>query len=113
MANKETTLFEDLMTGLNEALAYTEGHGQARVTVYSFDPVKQYSNTEIRDIRMKHGMSQSVFANYMGVSKKTVEAWERGRNNPTGPACRLLELLDQNYDVVLPFVKVKTVATEP
>lgn len=112
MPEKETTLFEDLMTSLHQAIDYERGAGPARVTFYTFDPVKQYSHAEIRDIRMRHGMSQRVFANYMGVSKKTVEAWECGRNNPTGPACRLLELLDQNYDMVLPFVNVKTVCDD-
>lgn len=29
----------------------------------------------------------------MGVSKKTVEAWECGRTHPTGPAFRLLDIL--------------------
>ena len=38
-------------------------------------------------------MTQSVFAAYMGVSKKTVEAWECGRTHPTGPVFRLLDVL--------------------
>ena len=29
---------------------------------------------------------------FMGVSVKTVEAWESGRNQPIGSACRLLYL---------------------
>ena len=33
---------------------------------------------------------------YMGVSVKTVEAWEAGRNHPDGPACRLLELTQKD-----------------
>ena len=44
-------------------------------------PVKEYSGKEIRDIRTKAGMTQSVFASYMGVSIKTVEAWEGGRTH--------------------------------
>ena len=107
MAEKETTLFEDLMQGLTEAIAYERGEGAARVTAYTIEPVKFFDNNEIRAIRMKRGMSQSMFANFMGISKKTVEAWECGRNHPTGSACRLLDLLDQNYELVLPFVKTQ------
>ena len=35
----------------------------------------------------------------MGVSVKTVEAWEAGRNQPIGSACRLLDLTrtDPNF----------------
>ena len=56
---------------------------------YMILPVKEYSGKEIRDIRTKAGMTQSVFASYMGVSIKTVEAWEGGRTHPTGPVFRL------------------------
>lgn len=108
MANKEASLFEELVAGLNEAIDYERGEGGAKVTIYSIDPVKTFDNAEIRMIRMRHGMSQSMFASFMGVSKKTVEAWERGRNKPTGSACRLLDLLDKNYEVILPFVKTTT-----
>lgn len=72
---------------------------------YFKEPVKKYDKAEIRRIRKSCGISQSVFADCMGVSKKTVEAWEYGKNTPTGPACRLLYILD-NKRLALPFVKV-------
>ena len=88
-----STGFDDLKQGLEEAIAYEKGQGTARVKTYMISPVREYSNIEIREIRMKAGMTQSVFASYMGVSKKTVEAWEGGRTHPTGPVFRLLEIL--------------------
>jgi putative transcriptional regulator len=45
---------------------------------------------------MKAGMTQNVFAAYMGVSPKTVEAWEGGRTHPNGTAFRLLDVLASN-----------------
>ncbi len=36
-----------------------------------------------------------LFAQYLGVSPKTVEAWEAGKNKPSGSSSRLLELLDE------------------
>lgn len=88
-----SSLFDDLKQGLEEAVAYEKGNGKARVKTYMIMPIKRYSNKEIRDIRMRAGMTQSVFASYMGVSKKTIEAWECGRTHPTGPAFRLLDIL--------------------
>ena len=41
-------------------------------------------------------MSQSSFALALGVSKKTVEAWECGKNVPSGTAKKLLYLLENN-----------------
>lgn len=88
-----SSLFDDLKQGLEEAIDYEKGNGKARVKTYMIMPIRKYSNKEIREIRMKAGMTQSVFASYMGVSKKTVEAWECGRTHPTGPVFRLLDIL--------------------
>ena len=86
-------LFNDLKEGLEEAIQYEKGNGKAKVKKYMILPVKEYSGKEIRKIRMKTGMTQKVFASYMGVSTKTVEAWEGGRTHPTGPVFRLLDIL--------------------
>ena len=86
-------LFNDLKQGLEEAIAYEKGAGKGKEKTYMISPVKEYDGKQIREIRMKAGMTQSVFASYMGVSTKTVEAWEGGRTHPTGPAFRLLDIL--------------------
>lgn len=91
-------LFNDLQQGLNEAVAYEKGTGKANKKIYLIFPVKEYDGKQIRDVRMKAGMTQSVFALYMGVSIKTVEAWEGGRTHPTGPVFRLLDILDSEVD---------------
>lgn len=57
-------------------------------------PVKKYTGAEVRSIRLKNNLTQSFLAKYLCVSKKTIEAWESGRNTPNGPSSRLLELLD-------------------
>ena len=103
-----STLFEDLREGLQQAIDFEKGTGKAKTTVFIISPVTKYSNKEIKAIRNKAGMTQTVFANYMGVSKKTVEAWELGRTHPTGPACRLLNILDQGKENELSFVSVKS-----
>ncbi len=104
-----STLFDDLKQGLQEAVDYERGQGEARVKTYMIMPVKEFSGTEIRDIRLKSGMTQSVFAAYMGVSKKTIEAWEGGRTHPTGPAFRLLNMLAAGELDNTEFVVVKRV----
>ena len=101
-----SSLFEDLQEGLNQAIAYERRKGKAKVKTLMIMPVKKYTNEEIRAIRNKSGMTQTVFANYMGVSKKTVEAWETGRTHPTGPAYRLLDILAQGKEKELSFVSV-------
>ena len=103
-----SSLFDDLREGLQEAIDYERGTGKAKRTVFMITPVNKYSNEQIKSIRNKSGMTRAVFANYMGVSKKTVEAWELGRTHPTGPACRLLDILDQGKEKDLSFVSVNS-----
>lgn len=44
-------------------------------------------------------MTQSTFAALMGVSPKTVEAWEAGTNIPLGTARRMLGLLQSDNSI--------------
>ena len=103
-----STLFEELKQGLEEAISVERGERKAKTVTLAFDPVSNYTGAEVRNIRNASGLSQKALAQYMGVSQKTVEAWECGRNHPTGPACRLLALLEKNDAVLLPFVHEKT-----
>ena len=51
------------------------------------------SAEDIKAIRKKLGFTQAVFAAVIGVSTKTVEAWETGTNQPIGPARRMISLI--------------------
>ncbi len=103
-----STLFDDLQEGLLQAIDYAKGKGPARTVTYKIDPVVELDKNQIRKIRMQAQMTQNVFADYLGVSVKTVEAWERGRTHPTGPAYRLMSFLAQNQIEALPFISVET-----
>jgi putative transcriptional regulator len=78
---------------LREPLGDVQSNHQLRTHNYRVEPVRKYNAEEVRNIRSELGISQTSFANVMGVSKKTVEAWESGRNTPAGPASRILSLL--------------------
>ena len=86
------SLFDEIKTGLNEAIEYEKGDLKVKTTTVSIEPVGVYTSSEIKSIRNSTGLTQNLFAKYMGVSVKTVEAWESGRNHPDGAACRLLFL---------------------
>lgn len=58
-------------------------------------PVRKLSKTQIVKIRRKAGVSQPVFAQYLNVSKSTVAQWEQGEKIPSGPALKLLNLVEQ------------------
>ena len=90
------SVFEKIKTGLEEAIAYEQGTLEAKTTKISIAPLKDYEASRIKNVRLNAGMTQVVFAEFMGVSVKTVEAWESGRNKPAGSACRLLALTEND-----------------
>jgi putative transcriptional regulator len=59
-------------------------------------PRPDYTGPDVRRIRAAARMSQPVFARLLGVDKSAVAQWERGAKRPSGPALRLLEVLDPN-----------------
>jgi len=87
-------VYESIMQGLTEAVDYQEGKKiSARKTKLTIKPVAAFNTNDIKRIRQKTGLSQVVFAGSLGVSPKTVEAWENGRNKPEGASRRLLEVV--------------------
>ena len=96
-----SSLFDDLKEGLEEAIDYEKGKSEAKARTYMIMPIREYSKREIREIRKKAGMTQNVFASYMGVSKKG------GRTHPTGPAFRLMNILDKESFTETDFVVIK------
>ena len=89
--------FNEIMKGLQEAIAYENGETEGVVVhKISVEEVRTFSPAEIRNIRMNANMSQQVFASCIGVTKKAVEAWEGGRSKPDGAARRTIGLLQNN-----------------
>ncbi|MBQ3492761.1 MAG: helix-turn-helix domain-containing protein [Clostridia bacterium] len=86
------SIFDEIKIGLNQAISYEKGVLPAKTKKLSITPLNTFTAKEIKNIRMQLGLTQSVFAQCLGVSVKTVEAWEAGRNHPDGAACRLLAL---------------------
>ncbi len=101
--------YEDLVASIEEAIidarSSEEGLKRRIVTVM---PVKLYKAEEIKEIRKKTGLSQKLFASYLGVSNKTVEAWESGVNQPSGAASRILHMMEMDRNLIeeFPFVRI-------
>ena len=75
-------IFDEIKLGVEQAIAYEKGELKAKKVTLSIAPVDVFTPSEIKSIRNSTGLTQNLFAKYMGVSVKTVEAWESGRNHP-------------------------------
>ncbi|MDP8032675.1 helix-turn-helix domain-containing protein [Pasteurella atlantica] len=53
------------------------------------------------EARQKVGLSQREFAKIMGVSVRTLQAWEQGKRQPSGSAITLLKIATQKPQVLL------------
>jgi putative transcriptional regulator len=50
-----------------------------------------YEPAMVKKTRKSLGVSQALFAQFLGVSAQTVRAWEQGVNLPNDMACRFLD----------------------
>jgi putative transcriptional regulator len=79
-------MFEELLGSVREAGAILRGRQKpSRRTVIRASGV--------RIIRERTNLSQSEFAQLIGVSVKTLQNWEQDRRRPTGPAAALLSII--------------------
>lgn len=79
---------------------YKEGN-VAPITMRKFDKlcladVHDLSPADIKKIREKEHVSQSVFAAYLNISVSTIQKWEIGEKKPSGIALRFLNLIQKN-----------------
>ena len=86
---KNISFFDGLMNGLNEALAYEKGSAKAE----TYARKRNLPEIDVAKERASLNMTQKAFASLIGVSKRTVEAWECGKCTPSPTAKKLMHLL--------------------
>lgn len=93
---RKTRLGQELIAGLNEAIAYERGKKKLRTTTLEIpEPAKHWGKEKIAELRKRRfGVSQPIFASLLSVTVSTVRAWEQGQKTPSGTARRLLEVAE-------------------
>lgn len=85
--SEERDIGAEILAGIRELKSGREGR------VQTVPPVTA--------IREKTGLSQSRFAELLGVSVRTLQDWEQGRRAPSGAARTLLLIADRNPQALL------------
>jgi putative transcriptional regulator len=96
----DKALFSELLESTREALEHAEGKRDLRTTVLPAPP-KPMNARQVRKLRSRLNASQAVFASYLNVSTKLVQAWESDRRTPDGAALRLMRLAEKAPELLL------------
>lgn len=92
----------DAMAAIHEMMGdLHEGGIIDKQTMRRFDeacltPIRALKPEEIKAIRKRERVSQTVFANYLNVTSSLVSKWERGEKRPSGASLKLLTLVEKN-----------------
>lgn len=90
----ERDIGPEILEGIRGIKAYKAGESDLKTRELS-DP------SSPREIRQRLNLSQAAFAGLMGVSLRTVQDWEQGRREPSGPAKSLLRIAEQHPEVFI------------
>lgn len=93
---KDFDLFTSLKEGLEDALAYQRGEDVPGLVVHE----RTLPDVDAAEVRRALSLTQGAFASILGVSCRTVEAWEAGRSDPTPTARKLMYLIQEDHSLV-------------
>lgn len=89
-----TSLFEDMMTGLDEVEAFLAGERAGY-------KVNVPAEVDVQVIRKRLNMTQSRFSATFGFSLDAVKHWEGGRRTPEASARAFLTVIARNPGAVI------------
>lgn len=92
-------LFEELLQSVRDAGAIRRGEmAPGRITTATDLGVP---HLDVQKVRSGMNLSQTRFAELLGISPRTLEGWEQRRRDPDGPARVLLYVAAAHPEIVL------------
>ena len=97
MAKRE--LFSELVEGVEAMAEHRQGKLTLKTHTVKGPSVDEIDGDFIRETREQLGMSQGVFAECLGLERRTLERWEQ-HGRPSRPAAVLIKLVRHYPDTV-------------
>jgi Predicted transcriptional regulator len=91
-----STFGEKLISSARQAEEHSAGRRKLRTLKMEVRPIPAYSSEQIRELRTRYDLTRALLGSIIGVSSKTVEAWEIGTRQPSASALRLIYEIDTN-----------------
>lgn len=95
-------MFQELLESVRQGGAILRGEAEPG---RAFEFPEKDGAPDVAAIRERFGVSQSRFAEMLGISVGTLRNWEQGRRRPEGPAEVLLEVAYRAPETVLRVVR--------
>jgi len=92
-------VYDQIRSGLEDSIAHSRGKLSLATTRLP-SPPPRLAPDQIARLRKRYGMSQSIFAAVLNVSRKTVQSWEQGIRVPSDSALRMLQVVGREPTVV-------------
>jgi putative transcriptional regulator len=92
----ERNISLEILDGIQEIKEWQQGKKKLKVTSVSLPTAD-----DVAKIRHKLKLNQEDFADFMGVSVKTLRNWEQKRREPQGPAKSLLRIAQKAPGAIL------------
>lgn len=89
-----TTMFQDMMNGLDEVDAFLAGETSGY-------KVNLPAEVDVKSIRKRLKMTQARFSSTFGFSLDVVKHWEGGRRTPESSARAFLTVIARNPNAVI------------
>ncbi|MFQ3230296.1 helix-turn-helix domain-containing protein [Reinekea sp.] len=90
--NSETISAEELGNKLLQSVKEMKAGKAARIS--------RVEPNEIAQARSKTGLTQVEFADVLNISARTLQEWEQGRREPSGPAKALIEIAFRHPEII-------------
>lgn len=76
-------------------LGFIDKRAMESYNVLCIPPVTEYTAEQIKSLRERCNISQTVLATVLNTSLSTIQKWEIGEKHPGGPSLKLLNILDR------------------
>lgn len=98
--NKHTEFGSKLINRVEAVRDYYHGNGEGKVRIRAMKKIKfiaskSYSAEQVKKIREAVGLTQQSLADLLATSVDTIRKWEQDSSTPSGPALRLLQMIEQ------------------
>jgi len=98
----------DLLAAVHETaegfqrLGFIDQRRMRRLDALCLEPVPNYDAEQIKALRARQAISQTVLAALLNITPSTVRQWEAGTKHPSGASLKLLHLIERKgLDAVL------------